>query len=502
MVSPRLDKFFERMDGLELSLTFDDVRLSTGFSPMRPSEVVVESLFSRNVPVKTPIISAAMDTVTESKLAIELAKLGGLGIIHRNFSSEEQAEEVRIVKQHLHALIRKPITCFEDELIASILLELQTKGRTFHTLPVLNRENKLVGVVTENDFDLCADAQQAIKSIMSRDLITSTPACTTEEAYRTMIKNKKKVLPLVNNDRTVAGLYIFQDVRNIISGERNLFNVDSNGQLRVGAAMGVGEKELERAQLLVNAKVDVLVIDTAHGHTQQVLDTLKTLKQKFPHVDVVVGNISEPEAVNDLINAGADGIKVGQGPGSICTTRIIAGIGCPQVTAVYNCSKAARNTGVPVCADGGIAYSGDISIALAAGAHTVMLGSLLAGTNESPGDVTYIEGKSFKRIRGMGSLSAMKESKASRERYRQEQDEKKLVPEGIEGMVPTRGALNEVLTQYVGGLRAGMGYVGAKTIDELHQKASFRRITHAGQKESHPHDIHLIMEAPNYRRKR
>lgn len=494
-----MEQFFQRMEALELALTYEDVRLATGYSDVRPSQTVVESLFSRNVPVKIPIASAAMDTVTDSRLAIELAKLGGIGIIHRNFQPEDHAREVARVKHHLNALIRNPITFFEDDTIETILKTREEKNYSFHTFPILNRQNKLVGVVTENDFDLTSDTTRPVSSIMSRNLIAHEPTCTMDHAFEIMVREKKKVLPLSHPDGTLAGMYVFQDVRNIVKGERSQFNVDKNGQLRVGAAVGVGDAEMERVRKLVAEKVDVLVVDTAHGHTKGVIDMVRSIKNEFPHVDVVAGNISEPTAVPDLIAAGVDGIKIGQGPGSICTTRIVAGIGCPQVTAVYNCAKAARGSGIPICADGGINYSGDITIALAAGAQTVMLGSLLAGTIESPGEVVYADGKPVKRIRGMGSLSAMKESKGSRERYRQD-NVRKLVPEGIEGVVPYRGALADVMTQYLGGLRAGMGYVGAKTISDLQERAYFRRITHAGQKESHPHDIHLITEAPNYHR--
>ncbi|MDZ4256218.1 MAG: IMP dehydrogenase, partial [archaeon] len=370
----------------------------------------------------------------------------------------------------------------------------------FHTFPVLNAHDELVGVVTENDFDLMADPEQPLSSIMSAQPVTAPVTCTVDEAYQIMLTEKKKVLPLVDENGKVKGLYVFQDVKTIVKGERYRFNLDSNGQLRVGGAVGTGEKELERVRALVKENVDVVVIDTAHGHSKGVLTMVKAIKGEFPSTDVVAGNISEPTGVDDLIKAGVDGIKIGQGPGSICTTRIVAGIGCPQVTAIFNCAKAARGSGVPICGDGGITYSGDITVALAAGAHTVMVGSLLAGTAESPGDITYVDGKPVKRIRGMGSLSAMKESKASRERYRQSHDFKKLVPEGIEGVVPYRGNVEDLMVQHLGGLRAGMGYVGASSIPELHEKAYFRRITHAGQKESHPHDIHLITEAPNYHR--
>jgi IMP dehydrogenase len=496
-----MDAFFARMEALELALTFEDVRLATAYSDVRPSQVQTHSLFSRNVPVKTPIISAAMDTVTDSRLATELAKLGGLGIIHRNMSPDDQAREVKRVKFHLNGLIQNPITFFEDETIESILHTRTEKNYAFHTFPILNRQNKLVGIVTQNDFDFNTDAAQPISKIMSKNPVAKGLTCTIEEAHALMIQQKKKVLPLVDSNQEVVGMYVFQDVHTIMKGERSTFNVDQNGQLRVGAAVGIGDAEMERVRALVKANVDVIVVDTAHGHTQVVINMVKAVKKEFPKLDVVAGNISEPTAVPDLIAAGVDGIKIGQGPGSICTTRIISGIGCPQVTAVYNCAKAARGTGIPICADGGINYSGDITIALAAGAHTVMLGSLLAGTAESPGEILHEDGKPVKRIRGMGSLSAMKEGKSGRERYFQENDLRKLVPEGVEGVVPYRGTLEDVMIQYVGGLRAGMGYTGSKTIEILHERAYFRRITHAGQKESHPHDIHLITEAPNYHRR-
>jgi IMP dehydrogenase len=333
---------------------------------------------------------------------------------------------------------------------------------------------------------------------MSRDLMVAEKGTLLEQAYQMMIKEKKKCLPLIDSEKHVIGMFIFSDVKRVISGDDSSYNVDSNDQLRVGAAIGVGPENVLRAQKLIAEHVDVIVIDTAHGDSKGVIDTLKDLKDKFPGTDVVVGNVSEPSSVERLIQAGADGIKVGQGPGSICTTRIIAGIGCPQVTSVYSCAKVAEKHNVPVCADGGLKHSGDIPIAIGAGANSVMMGSMFAGLRESPGEMVFFNGRQWKAYRGMGSLGAMEESASSRERYRQGKGD--LVPEGVEGLVPYKGQLKNVIFQYIGGLKRGMGYVGAANIEELRQKANFHRISHAGQTESHPHDVEITKEAPNYSR--
>jgi len=496
------DEFFKRMESIGLALTFDDVRLKTGrqISQTLPKDVSISSKFSRNVPLKMPIVSAPMDTVTEHKMAIAMAKAGGLGIIHRNLTIREQASEVAKVKYHLHGLIRKPICISEDEIIENILKKRQEKGYNFHTFPVINKEKQLIGILTENDFDFCHDHSLKAKEVMTKDPISGNKKTTIDQAYDIMKKDKKKVLPLINENKELVGMYILSDIKRIKSGESNMYNIDNNGQLIVGAAIGIGEEAIERVKKLIEMKVDVVVIDTSHADSINVYNTLKELKKTFPQLDVVVGNISEPESAKRLAEAGADGIKVGQGPGSICTTRIIAGIGAPQLSAVYKCSQAVKD--IPICADGGLRYSGDIPIAIGAGAHCVMMGGMLSGTKETPGEIVYLEGRSWKKYRGMGSLSAMQESKASRERYGQERSEKgQLIPEGIEGLKPYKGDVNQVLFQYSGGLRNGMGSIGAKNIEELRELADFIRITASGKTESHPHDVRITEDAPNYERR-
>ncbi|MCH7568234.1 MAG: IMP dehydrogenase [Nanoarchaeota archaeon] len=487
------------MNDLHVAMTFDDVRLKTSYSEIMPDHVSTETKFSKNVPLKIPIVSAAMDTVTEHELAIELAKLGGIGIIHRNLNPEEQAFQVARVKNHLNGLIENPICVNEEESINDILEKRNRKGYGFHTFPVLDKEGKLIGILTENDFDLCDNFSLPAKEVMTAQLITSPLGTTLEEAYNIMTKTKKKVLPLVNNDEKISGMYVFSDVKRIKSESSQKYNIDARGQLRVGAAIGTGEDTLNRVKKLVKENIDVVVIDTAHGDSKPVIETLKMIKEKYPSLDVVTGNVSEPDSVRRLIEAGSDGVKIGQGPGSICTTRVIAGVGCPQVTAIYNCSLVADEYGIPICADGGLRFSGDITIAIGAGAHCIMLGSMLAGIEESPGEIVFWEGRQWKNYRGMGSIGAMQEHKGSRERYGQKDAGKEeLIPEGVEGLVPYKGKLKDVIFQYVGGLKNGMGYVGASTINELREKADFMRLSVPGQAESHPHHVKITKESPNY----
>ena len=480
-----------------LALTFDDVRLRTGYSEVLPDNVDVSSRFSRNVPLKIPLVSAAMDTVTEYKLAIELAKLGGIGVIHRNLSIEEQAFNVSKVKHHLNGLIQKPICVFENDSIKSILYQAEEKKFEFRSFPVLDLQGKMVGLITRNDFDFCDDFDCMAKDMMSRDLLIAPENTTIDEAFFIMRDRKKKVLPLVDGQGNLVGMYAFSDVKRIKSDAVSSYNLDKKGRLRVAAAVGVGEDALKRVKALVEKDVDVIVMDTAHGDTKSVLETLKRIKSEFS-VDVVVGNVSVGESARRLAEAGADGIKVGQGGGSICTTRIIAGIGRPQVSAIYDCSKAVEGYGIPICADGGLRHSGDIPIALAAGAHSVMIGGMLAGTEESPGEIVFFQGRKWKAYRGMGSLEAMQANKSSRERYLQSDGKKQVIPEGVEGLVPYKGSVSEVIFQYVGGLRRGMGYVGASSIEELRNKGEFDRISGAGIQESHPHDILITKDSPNY----
>ena len=489
------DRFFENIED-ELALTFDDVRLRTGFSEVMPDAVDITTFFSRNVPLQIPFVSAAMDTVTEHQMAIAMAKAGGLGIIHRNLTPEMQAKEVARVKYHLNGKITEPI-CVNETITISELLQLkEQKGYTFHTFPVLNQKRQLVGVLTETYFDCCIDPSRLAREVMSTNLVTSHPRTTVQAAYDRMIQERKKVLPLVNKQGHLTGLYIFSDVRRIVTESSAHYNVDDNGQLRVGAAIGVND--FERVEKLLDKRVDVVVIDTAHADTKPVIDTLKQLKKRYTSLDVVVGNISEKESARRLLDAGADGIKIGQGPGSICTTRIVAGVGTPQVTAVYWCARVADEYKVPVCADGGLRNSGDIPIAIGAGAHSLMMGNMFAGTNEAPGEIVFLEGKQWKGYRGMGSEGAMQQHAASRERYRT--GKSLLVPEGVEGLTPYKGPLATVISTNIGGLRIGMGYVGAATIEELRAKGNFQRITNAGINESHPHDVRIVKDAPNYKR--
>ncbi len=484
------DAFFAKLDAIGLAVTYDDVRLKTGYAETMPDEVAVATKFSRRIPLRIPITSAAMDTVTEHPMAIALAKAGSLGVIHRNLTPEAQAREVARVKFHLHALIRDPITMREDQTIAQILQTKAEKGYSFHTFPILNAEGRLVGILSENDFDFCADPSQLARAVMSMHPITASPRTTVQEAYQRMIREKKKLLPLVDAEGRLTGLYIFSDVKRVVTASNSTYNVDANGQLLVGAAIGVND--YERLEKLLAKGLDVAVIDTAHADTKSVLETLREIKRRYPGLDVVVGNISQPESARRLLDAGADGIKVGQGPGSICTTRIIAGIGCPQVTAVYKCAQVADEYGVPVCADGGLRYPGDVVIALGAGASSVMMGNMLAGTDEVPGDVVYFEGRQWKTYRGMGSRAAMEKHAASRERYRA--GKSSLVSEGVEGLTPYKGAVIKVVHEYVESLRRGMGYVGAASVEELRKKADFDRLTIAGREESHPHDVKIIRE--------
>lgn len=483
-----------------LALTFDDVRLRTGYAEVMPDNVSIESKFSRNVGLKIPIVSAAMDTVTEYKLAIELAKLGGIGVIHRGLSSEDQAFHIARVKHHLNGLIEKPICVYEDEQISSVLSKRKSKGYTFHSFPVLNKDGRLAGIITGNDFEFCEDSSLSVRNVMSTELLTAPEGTSIDSAYDLMRREKKKILPLIKNNGEISGMYVFSDVKRIKTRSAETYNVDNKGQLRVAAAVGTGEEALERVARLSSKNVDVIVIDTAHGDSRAVIDTLKEIKRNYS-LDVVVGNVSIGESAKRLAGAGADGIKVGQGPGSICTTRIIAGIGRPQVSAVYDCTKAIKGYDIPICADGGFRSSGDIPLAIAAGAHSVMMGNMLAGTEEAPGEIVFVEGRQWKSYRGMGSIGAMETSRSSRERYLQKQTGKnQLIPEGIEGLVPYKGRLGDVLFQYVGGLRRGMGYVGAASIEELREKGDFDRITSAGFLESHPHDIKITKDSPNYRK--
>ena len=487
------DEFFEAMAQQHITLTFDDVRLKTGHAKVMPADVFLETKFSRNITLQVPFVSAAMDTVTEYRMAIEMARLGSLGIIHRNLSPEEQAAQVGKVKHCLHGLIPRPITVHEGDTIESILHFREEKGYGFQTFPVLDNDGKFVGILTGNDFDLCDSYSQTAGEVMTKTAVTAPPGISSDKAYAIMQKERKKVLPLLSEDGTLVGMYTWKDLQRM-KKENKDYTVDCNGQLRVGAAIGTGEEALLRVEKLLDEQVDVVVIDSAHADSLPVLETITEIKRRYGSLELVAGNISEADSVGRLLDAGVDGIKIGQGGGSICTTRIVAGIGCPQVTAVYQCARVSY---VPVCSDGGIRYSGDIPIALGAGADCVMLGKMFAGTDEAPGEVVLWKGRQWKAYRGMGSLGAMEQHAGSRDRYTQSAGSP-LVPEGVEGVEPYKGKLQSTILQLLGGLRKGMGYVGAASITELQRKADFRRLTSAGQEESHPHDIEITADAPNY----
>ncbi len=475
-------------------LTYDDVLLVPAYSEVLPREVQLKSNFSRNIVLNTPIISAAMDTVTESKLAIAIAQQGGIGVIHKNMTIPEQALEVRKVKRSESGMILDPVTLHEDALVKDARQSM--KENSIGGIPIVDKERKLVGIVTNRDLRFEKNLNRPIREVMtSKDIVTAIDGTDLTTAEDILQEKKIEKLPVVDANNRLIGLITYRDIIKVKEHPNSC--KDSFGRLRVAAAVGVTADTIERVDALVEAGVDAIIIDTAHGHTQGVVGKLKEVKAKYPKLEVVVGNIATAAAAKYLVEAGADAVKVGIGPGSICTTRIIAGVGVPQLTAVNDVARALEGTGVPVIADGGIRYTGDIVKAIAAGADTIMVGSMFAGVEESPGDTIIFEGRKFKSYRGMGSLEAMQ--KGSKDRYFQdaEDDVKKLVPEGISGRVAYKGHLIEVIYQIIGGLRAGMGYCGAPTIEKLKQ-AEFIRITNAGMRESHPHDVTITREAPNY----
>lgn len=495
------DAFFSAQKERFFAVGFDDLRLKTGYSEILPEQTDLKSKFSKNVCLQIPIVSSPMDTVTEAKMAIAMAMAGGLGIIHKGLPAIFQAAQVAKVKHRLNAFISDPICVMPQDKVADVLKMKEEKDYGFSSFPVLDSEKRLIGVITSNDFEFCGNPQESIVAdIMSKNPVT-TESVDMEAAYQVMLSNHKKILPVVDSDKRLLGIYTLTDLKRIMGNTASGMNLDAKGSLMVGAAIGVSSDDYQRAEMLVSESVNVLVIDTAHGDSRRVIEMLRYLKQKYPDIDVVAGNVSEGVAARRLVLAGADGIRVGQGPGSICTTRIVSGIGHPQVSAIYECARELRGSGIPVCADGGIKYSGDITIALAAGADSVMLGNLLAGTIEAPGEVIFQDGKAVKIYRGMGSLGAMLDSKASRERYGQSgSTSDKLVPEGVEGAVQFKGAVDTVLFQLTGGLKSGLGYVGAGNISSLQEQANFYLVSTAGMQESHPHNLYLIKDAPNYKR--
>ena len=480
------------MDGL----TFDDVLLVPAYSEVLPRSVDLSTRFSRHIELKVPFVTAAMDTVTEATMAIAIAREGGIGVIHKNMSIEDQARQVAIVKRAENGMIYHPVTILSNATVADalgLMAEYHIGG-----IPVVDKENKLVGIVTNRDLRFERNVGRPIAEVMTKDnLVTTHQQTDLTAAAQILQENKIEKLPVVDDDNHLIGLITYKDITK--AKDKPMACKDEKGRLRVAAGVGVTSDTMQRITALVEAGADAIVIDTAHGHSKGVIEKLREAKAAYPDVDIVVGNVATGEAARMLVEAGADGIKVGIGPGSICTTRVVAGVGVPQLSAVYDVAKALEGTDVPLIADGGLRYSGDVVKAIAAGGHCVMIGSLVAGTEESPGDTIIFNGRKFKSYRGMGSLEAMENG--SKDRYFQagEKDVKKLVPEGIAGRVPYKGTVQEVIYQLIGGLRSGMGYCGAATIEDLHH-ARFVRITNAGVLESHPHDITITSEAPNYSR--
>ncbi|SFU63228.1 IMP dehydrogenase [Pustulibacterium marinum] len=478
-------------------LTYDDVLLVPNYSEVLPREVSIQTKFTRNITLNVPVVSAAMDTVTESAMAIAMAREGGIGVLHKNMTAEQQAMHVRKVKRAESGMIIDPVTLPLDAKVKDAKANM--KEHSIGGIPVVDENGTLKGIVTNRDLRFEKHDERAIVEVMTQEnLVTAAVGTSLADAEEILQENKIEKLPIVDGDYKLVGLITFRDITKLT--KKPIANKDEYGRLRVAAAIGVTGDAVDRAEQLVAAGVDAIIIDTAHGHTKGVVNVLKEVKAKFPELDVVVGNIATPEAAKYLADNGADAVKVGIGPGSICTTRIVAGVGFPQLSAVMEVAAALKGTGVPVIADGGIRYTGDIPKAIAAGADCVMLGSMLAGTKESPGETIIYEGRKFKSYRGMGSVEAMK--KGSKDRYFQdvEDDIKKLVPEGIVGRVPYKGDLFESMHQFIGGLRAGMGYCGAGNIEALKENGRFVKITSSGIMESHPHNVTITKEAPNYSR--
>lgn len=482
---------------IQEALTFDDVLLIPAHSAVLPREVELKTQLTRNITLNIPLVSAAMDTVTEARLAIAIAQEGGIGIIHKNMTTEQQAAEVSRVKKYESGVIKDPITVSPNVTVREVM-DL-TRAKNISGVPVVDGE-ELVGIVTSRDLRFETRLDESVRSVMTpkERLVTVNESASHKEAIELLHKHRIEKVLVVNDDFHLRGLITVKDIQK--AKDNPYACKDEQERLRVGAAVGTGAGTEERVAALVAAGVDVIIVDTAHGHSQGVLDRVRWVKQNFPQVQVIGGNIATAEAAKALLEAGADGVKVGIGPGSICTTRIVAGVGVPQITAVTNVAAALKGTGVPLIADGGIRYSGDVAKALAAGAHAVMLGGLFAGTEEAPGEVELFQGRSYKSYRGMGSLGAMAQQQGSSDRYFQEATEnvEKLVPEGIEGRVPYKGSVLAIIHQLLGGVRSSMGYTGNATIEKMHENAQFVRVTSAGMRESHVHDVTITKEAPNY----
>ena len=481
-------------------LTYDDVTLVTQYADFLPDDASLETKLTSRQKMKVPFISAAMDTVTEAPMAIAMALAGGIGVIHKNLEEVAQAAEVAKVKNYLNGLIAKPVCFHANDDIAFLRAEKRRLGLTFNGFPVLDDEDRLVGMISGADMRYAPMDAAKLRDVMQKDPITAKPGTSLKKAYDIMRAHKMGKLPLVDKAGHVVGLYSFTDVQRLVENKNPSYNCDEQFRLRVSASVSGGKGDLTRMEKLAEAGVDVVVVDSAHGHSKGIMEMTKYIVKNFPKVDVIAGNIATGEAAAALAKCGAHAVKVGIGPGSICTTRVVCGVGIPQLTAVYSAAKALRGSGVAVIADGGIKLSGDVPKALAAGADSVMLGSVLAGTEESPGEKIYANGRKYVVYRGMGSMAALKNGKGSRARYFQDNEsEDDLVPQGIEGMVPYSGHVSSIMTQFCGGLRASLGYCGTKTVAELQARGKFYRVTAAGQREARPHDITITKEAPNYR---
>ncbi len=492
-----LDKFMAQFpfEGL----TYDDVSLVLQYADFLPDTTDLSTRLTSRIRINVPFLSAAMDTVTEAPMAIAMAMLGGIGVIHKNLTIEQQADQVAQVKHHLNGLIHSPVAFRAGQTLDEILAVREEKRYKFSGFPILDDAGRVIGVLTSKDIDYAEDTAAKVEDVMTKDPITAPQGTTLQEAYKIMRSARKGKLPLVDGDGRLVGLYSFTDVRDLVEQNLPMANRDAQYRLRVAAAIS-GGKDYERAQALAEAGADVLVVDSAHGHTKGILDMVSWLVKNLPDVDVIAGNVATGEGAVALRDAGAHAVKVGIGPGSICTTRVVCGVGVPQITAVYEAAKALQGS-VPVIADGGIRYSGDVPKAIVAGAETVMLGSILAGTEESPGEKIIQDGRQYVVYRGMGSLAAMQAFEGSRKRYGQgHRKMKDLVPEGIEGIIPYAGTVQKVMTQFCGGLRSSLGYNGAHSVEELHDTGRFVRVSPAGVKEAHPHDIRITREAPNYTR--
>lgn len=481
-------------------LTYDDVTLVTQYADFLPDDASLETKLTSRQKMKVPFISAAMETVTEAPMAIAMALAGGIGVIHKNLEEDAQAAEVAKVKNYLNGLIAKPVCFHANDDIAFLRAEKRRLGLTFNGFPVLDDEDRLVGMISGADMRYAPMDAAKLRDVMQKDPITAKPGTSLKKAYDIMRAHKMGKLPLVDKAGHVVGLYSFTDVQRLVENKNPSYNCDEQFRLRVSASVSGGKGDLARMEKLAEAGVDVVVVDSAHGHSKGIMEMTKYIVKNFPKVDVIAGNIATGEAAVALAKCGAHAVKVGIGPGSICTTRVVCGVGIPQLTAVYSAAKALRGSGVAVIADGGIKLSGDVPKALAAGADSVMLGSVLAGTEESPGEKIYANGRKYVVYRGMGSMAALKNGKGSRARYFQDNEsEDDLVPQGIEGMVPYSGHVSSIMTQFCGGLRASLGYCGTKTVAELQARGKFYRVTAAGQREARPHDITITKEAPNYR---